>query len=652
MSNTLAHRGPDGRKFVADGQIGLGHGLMRVNTEDLFEAQPLHDREAGLTLVADCRIDNREELVEAFGLSAADIRDMPDSAFILAAYRKWGEDCAEHLLGDFAFAVWDSRAKKLVLARDHMGQRYVHYHHGKDFFAFATEIKALWAVPGVPRQLSEAKFGQWLMRARTASNGETFFETIYGVPGATVMRIGRDGTTDQRRYWEPHADPVHLGRDEAYYIAAYRRVLGEAVACRIGRVVRTPGIIFSGGYDSAGIAALSGPVLAGSGRRLIAAASVMPAGYRGTIRHARPWVEMCARDMPHLDVRYVTRENKSILSGLERGFADTGQPNDAYYFVRHELLSALADGGAKVVMDGHGGDYTLNPRGQPILAHLLVTHQFGRFAAEVRDYRRRTGRSLWRTLKSDVAAYLAPRWLGALWLRMRDGVQRPWGDQPIAPAFAERLIAEGAVDPKQLRVGVTANSAMRDQCLRVLRQVMNRTGTGSAGEAALLGLELVRPFHDRRVVELAQAIPEHLYVKGGRNRYLACAALKDLYPPEFQTRWRKNDDEIPDFQRMAKAAEPQILPTLHAWRRRRTSCAISISGRFAVCSRLGERMTTIQAGSRKRSLPCRAILLPVFWSGRGGAISEHAILWFREEAPPAYHEGGPICPEGPVKSVK
>ena len=390
MSNTLAHRGPDGRKFVVDGQIGLGHGLMRVNTEDLFEAQPLHDREAGLTLVADCRIDNREELAEAFGLSAADIRDMPDSAFILAAYRKWGEDCAEHLLGDFAFAVWDSRAKKLVLARDHMGQRYVHYHHGKDFFAFATEIKALWAVPGVPRQLSEAKFGQWLMRARTASNGETFFETIYGVPGATVMRIGRDGTTDQRRYWEPHADPVHLGRDEAYYIAAYRRVLGEAVACRIGRVVRTPGIIFSGGYDSAGIAALSGPVLAGSGRRLIAAASVMPAGYRGTIRHARPWVEMCARDMPHLDVRYVTRENKSILSGLERGFADTGQPNDAYYFVRHELLSALADGGAKVVMDGHGGDYTLNPRGQAILAHLLVTRQFGRFAAEVRDYRRQT----------------------------------------------------------------------------------------------------------------------------------------------------------------------------------------------------------------------------------------------------------------------
>ncbi len=133
MGNTLAHRGPDGRKFVADGAVGLGHCLMRVNNEDLFEAQPLRDREAGLTLVADCRIDNREDLAEAFGLSFADIRDMPDSAFILRAYKKWGDDCAEHLLGDFAFAIWDGRAKRLLLGRDHMGQRYIHYHQAKSF---------------------------------------------------------------------------------------------------------------------------------------------------------------------------------------------------------------------------------------------------------------------------------------------------------------------------------------------------------------------------------------------------------------------------------------------------------------------------------------------------------------------------------------
>ena len=71
MSNTLVHRGPDGRKFVVAGPAGLGHCLMRVNAEDLFERQPLVDREADLTLVADCRIDNREELAGIFGIDSA-----------------------------------------------------------------------------------------------------------------------------------------------------------------------------------------------------------------------------------------------------------------------------------------------------------------------------------------------------------------------------------------------------------------------------------------------------------------------------------------------------------------------------------------------------------------------------------------------------
>jgi asparagine synthase (glutamine-hydrolysing) len=78
MGNALVHRGPDGRKFVADGAVGLGHCLMRVNQEDLFEAQPLHDREADLTLVADCRIDNREELAGIFGIAVAELQNMAD----------------------------------------------------------------------------------------------------------------------------------------------------------------------------------------------------------------------------------------------------------------------------------------------------------------------------------------------------------------------------------------------------------------------------------------------------------------------------------------------------------------------------------------------------------------------------------------------
>jgi len=228
----------------------------------------------------------------------------------------------------------------------------------------------------------------------------------------------------------------------------------------------------------------------------------------------------------------------------------------------HELLATLAKAGARLIMDGHGGDYTLHPRGQAALARFLATFQLRRFVAELRGHRRMTGASYWTTFKRDIVRLLLPLQVMALWKRLRHGATPPWGDQPIAPAFAERLLAEGTVDAGKLRIAAKPEIDMRGQMRNSLQRVMAGAAPGIAVEAARHGLELTRPFHDKRVVELALAVPQELYVKNGRNRYVACAALKDVYPREFQTRWRKNDDEIPDFQRMAKSIEPQLLAVI------------------------------------------------------------------------------------------
>ena len=190
MANALAHRMPDDRKVLTDGCVGLGHGLMRITTEDQFEEQPLRDRDADLTLVADLRLDNREELAIAFGIGAAALRDMPDSGLLMHAYKKWGEACAAHLLGDFAFAIWDGRAKKLVLGRDHMGQRAIFHHRDTERFVFASEAKALHAFADVPHTLTDAHIGRMLMHDLTLRRPR---REAYGIPAATVTTVGIDG---------------------------------------------------------------------------------------------------------------------------------------------------------------------------------------------------------------------------------------------------------------------------------------------------------------------------------------------------------------------------------------------------------------------------------------------------------------------------
>jgi asparagine synthase (glutamine-hydrolysing) len=424
---------------------------------------------------------------------------------------------------------------------------------------FATEIKALFGYPDVPRSLSELQIGRLLLRDHAPAGGATPFEGIYGLTGATIMSVDLDGAVEDWRYWQLDSDPIHEGRDEAYYVEAYRRILAEAVACRIRRAMQPPGLLFSGGYDSAAIAGLAGPVVAQSNRKLIAAASVMPADYWGTIRHARSWVEFCARDMPHIAVRYVTRAGKDLLTGLNETFARSELPVGSYDFVNRELLSTLAAAGAQVVMDGHGGDYTLNPRGDAMLARLLAMFEIRRFVSELRAYLRLSDHSLPKTLRHDVAGVLMPSWARRLWRRLKRDAAPFWRNQPINDGFGERLVADHAIGRDRLPADMGSRIDMRGRIARTLAQVMGGPAPGLAVTAATLGLELTRPFHDKRVVELALAVPQDLYVKNGRNRYLACMALRDIYPRELQTRGRKNDDQIPDFLHMVKSVEPQLL---------------------------------------------------------------------------------------------
>ena len=139
---------------MCEGPAGFGFRQFKITREDAFVSQPVSGP-GGVLLVADARLDNRETLAAALAW-AEPLDRTPDSALVLAAYLLWGADCAAELLGDFAFAIWDPGARRLLLARDHMGQRHLFYHRGDGFLAFATEVKGLWALPDVPQALSEA----------------------------------------------------------------------------------------------------------------------------------------------------------------------------------------------------------------------------------------------------------------------------------------------------------------------------------------------------------------------------------------------------------------------------------------------------------------------------------------------------------------
>src|SRR5688572_32913607 len=121
MSRSLAHRGPDGDSTWGAGSVGLGHRMFYSTPESRRERQPIVVRDGDIVLTADARLDNREELIRVLGFDHRSSGDITDPDLILGAYERWGSRCPEHLLGDFAFAVWDRKRQAMVCARDHFG---------------------------------------------------------------------------------------------------------------------------------------------------------------------------------------------------------------------------------------------------------------------------------------------------------------------------------------------------------------------------------------------------------------------------------------------------------------------------------------------------------------------------------------------------
>jgi asparagine synthase (glutamine-hydrolysing) len=262
--------------------------------------------------------------------------------------------------------------------------------------------------------------------------------------------------------------------------------------------------------------------------------------------------------MPHLDVREISRDGESPFAEIERTFLNTDGPGSGSRKIVPYLYAAAVGAGARLIMDGYGGDYTLNPRGLGALARHLRRGQFRRLCAELRPHLRATGQSPWQMLKYEIILMQLPQSVIRWQRNVRRKGNSAWARREIQGPYLKELRRRNAAEAKPGIESIPV-SAMRARIAFVARSICRASGAGGALPAAAHGLDLTRPFHDKRVVELGLAIPEEFYVRNGLNRYLARRALADIYPPEFQTRGRRNEGFLGDDIAILNSAMPALL---------------------------------------------------------------------------------------------
>jgi asparagine synthase (glutamine-hydrolysing) len=523
--------GPHDKRQWCDDSLAMGRRLYRILPEDIHDRQPLHSRDRRLTLVADLRLDNRDELVVQLGLPSQEAQHLCDAAILLESLDRWGERAVERLLGDFAFALWDAKARRLLLARDFLGQRPLFYHAGREFFAFASMAKGLHALAEIPYEPDEHMLAEFVV-TMPWRGPRSFFRHIARVEPGHIVTVTRDGISS-RRYWHP--ERLREGRlRSGDYIEGLRHHLDQATQSRLRGVNGAVATHLSAGLDSSAVTATAARLLAPRGGKVVAFTAVPREGYIDPIKNRLsdegPFAAATAAMYPNVEHVLIRSDGQSPLDLLDRAFYLYQRPmfSSCLLSWMWGINQAIRERKLNVLLVGDSGNVTASDNGIALLPELLLAGRFVRLWREACALVK-TGFRSWRGVLLYTFGAFMPAWL---WL---------WANRRFRGVLFD-VFEYTAIRPDRLaELDLMALARARGLDLfcrpitdgfasKLLFLTCYDDGDRYKGTLAGWGIDCRDPFADKRLVEYCLSIPTTEYLVDGVPRALAKRAFSDRLP--------------------------------------------------------------------------------------------------------------------------
>lgn len=534
------HRGPEVAGIYLDGPVGLGHD--RLSIIDLEGGlQPIANEDGSTWIICNGEVFNYIELREELKARGHSFRTGSDTEVILHLYEERGPECVQALIGQFSFAIWDSRKGSLLLVRDRLGVRPLFYTEVGGSLLFASEIKALLADPRVDAALDMESLDQ-VFTYWSPLPGRTAFKGIHEVPAGHYMVADRRGITTSR-YWtlDFSDEPAGVGKGESYYAERLLELLVGSTRLRLRADVPV-GAYLSGGLDSSTIAAI---VRRYTGNRL----KTFSIAFSDKHFDERAFQERMAE---HLGTEHVSMEctDADIAEVFPEVVWHAETPILRTAPAPMYLLSKLVrQNGLKVVLTGEGSDEFLG--GYDIFKEARVR----RFWAA--DPESKVRPLLLRKLYGDVQG------MGGTSQAYLEAFFKNGLSETEDPAYSHLVRWRNTARIKRLYSGDTRASLNGYSSEGPLASALEGLSDGwdplskaqfvesriflsqyllsSQGDRPAMAnaVEGRFPFLDHRVVEFAASIPPHLRLKGLDEKYILKKAMSDLLPREVLARTKR-----------------------------------------------------------------------------------------------------------------
>ncbi len=531
MADTIRHRGPDDEGYYVSGPIALG--FRRLSIIDLKSGhQPLSNEDGSIWIVFNGEIYNYREL-RSFLLSKGHVfKTQTDTETIVHLYEEMGPDCLQKLRGMFAFAIWDSKEKALLLARDRVGIKPLYYHVTDKALVFGSEIKAVLADPSIPVEMAPDMIDRFLTFLYLPGR-ETLFKGIQKLAPGHYLLV-KNGQSAIRQYWDLDFAKSYSGRNDEQTEADLLGLLRETV--NLHMIADVPvGVLLSGGVDSTGVLSLA---VDETDRKL----STFTVGFSGKeVADERPYARLAAEKFgaQHYEMTITAADFAAFLPKyvwhMEEPVCEP--PAIALYYV-----SKLAREHVTVLLSGEGGDEAF--AGYNNYRDLVWLERI-----------KRGGTWLNRTLAGGMS--LANSFLGSPRVAkyvplMKDRFPDYYYSRTSNP---HRFTGNGL---SKVYSADLMQAVDREQSLEPVRRLQDLVRGQKTLDAMLYidtktwlpddllikadkmtmanSIELRVPLLDHRVLEFAASLPSRLKLNGHNTKYILKKALSKRIPREISNR--------------------------------------------------------------------------------------------------------------------
>ena len=536
MCSVMQHRGPDDGGLYTDSNIGLGH--QRLSVIDLESGhQPIHNEDETVWTVFNGEVYNFRELRSVLEKQGHTFYTSTDTEVLVHLYEQYGTGFVKELRGMFAFALWDSDKKRLLLARDGMGVKPLYYTVVDGKLLFASEIKSLLQYEGVKLAVNLHALHDYLT-LRHSLGTETMFSGIYKLLPGHILTF-QDGKMSTERYWDI-SFKVESGKSEDYYSKRLLELLNESVKMRLVSDVPL-GVFLSGGLDSSVITGLMSRMVdepietftVGFGEH----------GEIGELEQARAVSDYFGTNHHELLVEQgAFKENLAdIVWHMDEPVADPAA-------LPLYLLSEMTKKHVTVVLGGDGGDEQfggyvsykmglLNKYYQQAVPGLVRHNLLNPVLRSIPNVNSKVHVGL-----GCLTAGTAPHgFLTAKSVFSEDDKHSLYTDD-VLNEIGDYDSSDWTVDmfftkPKDAFLNRMMYSDSKTFLVDDILLVKDKMTMAS-------GLEARVPLIDTKVVEFAASIPPHLKLKGLDEKYILKKAARDILPPATQDR-KKRPFRIP-----------------------------------------------------------------------------------------------------------